>query len=146
MKNLVLAASVVAFSMGAFAQTPGEGASPRPEHAWRHGVDAKKIDLNADGFISRDEAKGHRGLDKGFDRIDSNGDGKLSQEEMAAFRVLRKEHSKLDADGDGLVTREEAKGRPVLQKRFDEIDTNHDQRLSREELRAARRQQRGQKA
>jgi hypothetical protein len=172
MKNLVLAASLLACSLALFAQTPSAG-QPRPEPPTRHGMDITKIDINADGFISRDEAKAHRGLERGFARIDSNGDGKLSPDEMAAFRAQRMEqmerrrqeqakgrnegqahgpggaggrYSRLDADGDGFITRDEAAGRPVLQKRFDEIDTNKDQRLSREELRAARRQHREPKA
>jgi hypothetical protein len=172
MKHLVLAAGLLAGTLGAFAQTPSPGQA-KPERPMRHGMDTTRLDLNADGFISREEAKAHPRLERGFARIDGNGDGKLSADEMTQFRARRMEqmqrhtqeqakgksegqaarpggpggrYSRMDADGDGFITRDEAAGRPVLQKRFDEIDTNKDQRLSREELRAARRQHRDPKA
>lgn len=46
----------------------------------------KKVDLDGDGKISRDEAKGYARLEKGFDRIDTNKDGFLSRDELAAAR------------------------------------------------------------
>ena len=101
------------------------------------------MDANGDGFITREEAKGHPMLEKNFDAIDTNKDGKLSREEMKAAHDQHKaDHAahrpKMDANGDKMISRDEAKGHPRLEKNFDAIDTNKDGQLSPDELKAFR--------
>lgn len=161
MKSLVLAASVLVYGTAALAQVP-PATVQQPATQQKRSAEPKKLDLNGDGFVSREEAKGDPGLERRFGRIDANNDGRLSQDELKTFRERRearredKQRSQddekhgdkpddergfaaIDADKDGFLTRKEIKGRPELQKRFQEIDSNNDNRLSREEMRAARR-------
>jgi hypothetical protein len=49
----------------------------------RHGP---HMDANADGLISRDEAKSAPMLSQNFDAIDANKDGSLSRDEIHAWR------------------------------------------------------------
>ena len=57
MKSLVFATSAIAFSLGALAQVPAATVQKPAGHVQRS-VEPKKLDLNGDGFISREEAKG----------------------------------------------------------------------------------------
>jgi hypothetical protein len=62
--------------------SPDRSGTPTP------GPDANsdfgKIDANADGQISRDEAKGNASLSTQFKKMDKNRDGSLSQDEYNA--------------------------------------------------------------
>jgi Ca2+-binding EF-hand superfamily protein len=106
----------------------------------------KAADKNADGMISREEARESLPrLYENFDAIDANKDGYITFEEM---RNARQAHrgggahgegwKKWDANGDGKLSREEVAKAPRLSQDFDAIDTNKDGFLSVEELQAAR--------
>ncbi len=49
--------------------------------------DFATLDANADGFISKDEAKTAQNLRTNFDRADANADGKLTPSEFSAFEA-----------------------------------------------------------
>ena len=106
MKKLLIATAALALAAGAFAQAPAAptaaattapaataavkpAVKPAGEHQARAAERMKKIDANGDGLISRDEAKGHKGLEKRFDAIDANKDGQLSKDELKAYRVAQ---------------------------------------------------------
>lgn len=42
----------------------------------------RNLDANGDGFISRDEARAQRGLERAFDESDDNRDGRLDADEF----------------------------------------------------------------
>lgn len=93
----------------------------------------KRLDINNDGVISRDEWKGKP---EAFDRIDKDGDGSLTREEFGnAPRPQAGRLKQMDANNDGKISRDEWKGAP---KRFDRIDADGDGAITREELRSAR--------
>jgi Ca2+-binding EF-hand superfamily protein len=101
----------------------------------------KQADTNADGMISREEAKASLPrISEHFDEIDANKDGQVTTEELRAFHEKQRgDHwKKMDANGDGKVSREEAAKFPRLAQRFDQLDTNKDGLLSPDELKAAR--------
>ncbi len=114
----------------AFAQDPQR----RPDRPQK-GARLKKMDVNQDGRISRDEWKGNP---RAFGKIDKNNDGSLTQEEfVAAGRGQGTRHLKqLDANNDGQISREEWKGNAEA---FTGIDANNDGVLTREELKGRRR-------
>lgn len=93
----------------------------------------RAADTNADGAISRDEAKALPRLAEHFDAIDTNKDGQLSREELRAAMGKAKAQ-RPDVDGDKRITREEAAKHPHLAKNFDAIDTNKDGALTRDEI------------
>ena len=107
----------------------------------------RAADTNADGLISRDEAKALPRLLKDFDAIDTNHDGQLSADELRAFhKQQRAEHKaehrgdflkKLDTDGDGRISKAEAQAAPRLAEHFDEIDANKDGFITTDEMKAA---------
>jgi Ca2+-binding EF-hand superfamily protein len=117
-----------------------------------------RFDVNKDGKISKEEAKGK--LAENFDRLDTNKDGFLDKEELrrAARFVLanmpKGEGSKpgekknapaavppgndfdaLDRNADGRLSREEVKGTEFADH-FDEIDTNKDGGIDKKEFKA----------
>src|SRR5262245_41931255 len=100
----------------------------------------KRLDVNNDGSISRDEWKGNPQV---FERIDKNGDGSLTREELIAAAPRQARHShpggriiQMDTNNDNQISRDEWKGEP---KRFDRLDVNSDGVITREELRSIRR-------
>lgn len=123
----------------------------------RHGQRPPKLDKNGDGFVSREEAVGHKMLEKNFDAIDTNKDGKLSKDERRAFHEGKREQLKekkaefdakfkaADKNGDGALTKQEAETGKMgmIAKRFDQIDANHDGKVTPEELGAARKDMHG---
>ena len=93
----------------------------------------KRMDINNDGAVSRDEWKGKP---VAFDRIDKNGDGSVTREELgAAARRQAGRINQMDANNDGRISRDEWKGNP---KRFDRLDANGDGAITKEEIRGGR--------
>lgn len=88
MKSLVFAIGAIAFCTAAMAQVPPVTVQ-KPVTQAQSKPEPRKLDLNGDGFVSREESKGHPGLDRGFGRIDTNKDGRLSQDELKVFRERR---------------------------------------------------------
>jgi Ca2+-binding EF-hand superfamily protein len=132
---LILAACVFAHlaSIIVLAQVPQGRPGPRQ----RGGPDGekrmKRMDINNDGAVSRDEWKGKP---EAFGRIDKNGDGSVTREEFAgAARRQAGRINKMDANNDGQISRDEWKGNP---KRFDRLDANGDGAITKEELRGGR--------
>jgi hypothetical protein len=160
---LTLIASLLATG-GALAQSPSAPstpsaatssaspqAAPSAEHAARMQKYFAKMDKNADGFISREEAAGNKRLAKHFDAIDSNKDGKLSKEELAAHHKgrhgehaarLREKFKAADSDHDGTLSKAEADkaGMKRLVANFDRVDANKDGKVTADELQIAMRQ------
>src|SRR5262245_31953615 len=102
---MIIAACVFAHlaSIMVLAQVPQGRPGPRQ----RGGPDGekrmKRLDINNDGAVSRDEWKGKPG---GFDRIDKNGDGSLTREELgAAARRQAGRLNQMDANNDGRISR-----------------------------------------
>ncbi|WP_160060908.1 EF-hand domain-containing protein [Psychromonas sp. L1A2] len=78
----------------------------------KHGqkVSFSTLDVNKDGAITKDEAKGR--LLNNFDKIDGDADGKITTQELDAKRGDRKGNKRptfemLDADGNGKVSNAE---------------------------------------
>jgi Ca2+-binding EF-hand superfamily protein len=93
----------------------------------------KRLDINNDGVISRDEWKGKP---EAFAKIDKDGDNSLTREEFeAAPRTQAARFTEMDTNKDGKVSRDEWKG---PQKRFGRIDADGDGAITKEELRSAR--------
>lgn len=111
----------------------------------------KAADTNADGRLSRDEARALPGIAAHFDAIDTDKDGLITLQELQAFRQARhaaggqrgEGWKKLDVNGDGKLSQEEVVNAPRLQQNFKAIDTNGDGILSAEEIQAAHQQMRG---
>ena len=115
------------------AQAPQDRPGPRQ----RGGPDGekrmKRLDINNDGAVSRDEWKGKP---EAFGRIDKNSDGSVTREEFAAAaRRQAGRINKMDANNDGQISRDEWKGIP---KRFDRLDANGDGVITKEEIRGGR--------
>jgi len=115
------------------AQAPQDRPGPRQ----RGGPDGekrmKRLDINNDGAVSRDEWKGKP---EAFGRIDKNSDGSVTREEFAAAaRRQAGRINKMDANNDGQISRDEWKGNP---KRFDRLDANGDGAITKEEIRGGR--------
>src|SRR5262245_16482744 len=87
----------------------------------------KRLDINNDGVISRDEWKGKPGA---FAKIDKDGDGSLTREEFEAAPRPQARFTEMDANNDGKVSRDEWKG---PQKRFGRIDADSDGAITKEE-------------
>jgi len=136
MKRLVIfAACVLALltSISVLAQDPQGQPRPRRRGGLNGEKRMKRMDINNDGAISRDEWKGKP---KVFDRIDKNGDGKLTREVLAAAaRRQAGRFNQMDTNNDGKISRDEWKGKP---KRFDRLDANGDGVITKEELHGAR--------
>ena len=98
--TLMAIALAAAFPLGAYAQTssqPGQqqrpGASdptqpaPRGSGATQGGSSAQpgaaRLDINRDGFISREEANSSPELSSRFSELDRNRDGALSADELS---------------------------------------------------------------
>ena len=63
----------------AFAQDP----APASSTTGAQSTDYSKLDTNADGVITKDEAKGDPALSSEFDKLDADKNGKLSSSELA---------------------------------------------------------------
>jgi hypothetical protein len=96
--KLIAIALAAAFPLGAYAQMsnqPGQqqrpGASDPSSPGQRGGATpgqgsqpgTARLDMNRDGLISREEAKGHSELNARFNELDRNRDGVLSPDEIS---------------------------------------------------------------
>jgi hypothetical protein len=97
--KLIVIALAAAFPLGAYAQMsnqPGQqqrpGASDPGSPGQRGGSTTQgqgsqpgtaRLDMNRDGLISREEAKGHSELNARFNELDRNRDGVLSPDEIS---------------------------------------------------------------
>ena len=123
----------------AFAQDP-QGQPGLRRRGLNREKRMKRIDVNNDGAISREEWKGKPQV---FDRLDKNGDGSLTREELSAAGPRGARQARLggrlkqmDTNNDKQISRDEWKGDP---KRFNRLDVNGDGVITKEELRAIRR-------
>ena len=85
-RNLCLAAALSALSVAALAAEPANQTVPPDAAAGASAADAagfNTLDLDQDGFISRDEARGTN-LEKRFDALDVDHDGRLAPSEVNA--------------------------------------------------------------
>jgi Ca2+-binding EF-hand superfamily protein len=128
---------VLQLCAAAFAQNPQGQPVPRQRGGPGREKRLKRMDINNDGAISRDEWKGRLQV---FDGIDKNGDGSLTREELIAAEPRQpRKHGRvnqMDTNNDNQISREEWKGEP---KRFDRLDVNSDGVITKEELRSIRR-------
>jgi hypothetical protein len=138
---LIFTAYVLVFltTIPVFAQDPqsGQATQRQPRPRQRGGLNGekrmKRMDVNNDGAISRDEWKGKSEV---FDKIDKNGDGLLTREEFGAAAGRQGgRFNQMDTNNDGRISRDEWKGAP---KRFDRLDANGDGVITKEEVRSAR--------
>jgi hypothetical protein len=132
---LIFVACVLALltSISIFAQVPQGQPRPRQRGGPNGEKRMKRLDINNDSAISRDEWKGKP---EAFDKIDGNGDGSLSREELgAAARRQAGRINQMDTNNDGKISRDEWKGPP---KRFDRLDADGDGMITKEEIRGAR--------
>lgn len=60
-----------------------------------------RIDTDADGFVSADEAAAMPGMDRMFDRVDDNSDGAITTEEMDAMQARMADHMGGKGHGKG---------------------------------------------
>ena len=124
----------------------------KPNGAQRDGDNARqppsieqvfaRLDANASGGISVDEAKGP--LEGHFDQIDTDGNGEITSTELKASRAKRFERGiemrerikAADVDGNGTISNNEANeaGLDKLIEYFDKIDSNGDGEITKQEL------------
>lgn len=80
----VIISSFLLVSTAAFAQQATPERVPDKTADMKSAIDAKfkQLDVNGDGFVSKDEAAKMRGLPERFDGSDANKDGKLDPAEF----------------------------------------------------------------
>lgn len=130
---LVACVLILLTSISVLAQDPQGRPAPRQRRSPNREKMMKRMDINNDGAISRDEWKGKP---EAFDKIDKNGDGSLTREELGAAASRQGGRlNQMDTNNDGQISRDEWKGAP---KRFDRLDANVDGVVTKEEIRSAR--------
>ena len=79
---------IAIIAASAFAGLAGCQSSPRSAAAGGISADLERefnrLDVNGDGFISREEARRDDAVMRAFDMADKNGDGKLDKSEFKA--------------------------------------------------------------
>ncbi len=130
MRSIPLIGLCLVIATAGHAQMADQDGPPRFE----------RLDADADGFISREEAE--RARENGFARLDSNGDGVITTQEIIARQQIMQMRSELwqarlalaaaqmDTDGDGAITPEEFAARQPV---FDMADLDGDDRISQDE-------------
>ncbi|MFT7053236.1 MAG: Ca2+-binding EF-hand superfamily protein, partial [Psychromonas sp.] len=112
-----------------------------------------QLDVNKDGFLSKDEVRGR--LLANFDKVDSDASGTLSGDEFnARIKMDRHGHKgdrptfeQLDSNGDGTLSADEFNARVKMGKQgkkgdrghhpsFEQLDLNHDGFLAKDEVRS----------
>lgn len=119
--------------------------------AGRYHIDTNVLDVNHDGFLSREEASANIALNNQFATIDANADGRIATDELRGWisagglRTSLPLHDALsgvgsasafqmlDLNGDGVLTSREAAVQTRLGARFRSLDRNRDGRLSQAE-------------
>lgn len=76
---------VVTFERDDGQQIIVQSYEPRQVASDRYRIEFEALDADADGRISRAEARAHPALDAEFNAIDVNRDGHLSREELAGW-------------------------------------------------------------
>jgi len=126
----IAALLVASFAQAADTPPPGKGGPP--------------MDVNNDGFVTREEAKSYPMLTEQFDAADANKDGKLDTAEMDAHRNMMRADGRAkaqerwkaaDTDGDGAISRKEAEASmPGVAERFKKFDVDGNGKIERDEL------------
>ena len=125
-------ATLLVASLAQAADTPPPGKGGYP------------MDVNNDGFVTREDAKDYPMLSAQFDAADANKDGKLDTAEMDAHRnairaggrAKAQEHWKAaDTDGDGAISRKEAEtSMPGIAEHFNKFDADGNGKIERAEM------------
>jgi hypothetical protein len=125
-----------------------DGKLARPDRPWgKHGKlpDPSKLDTNADGYLSFDEASVMPFMDEEhFAKMDRDGDGRVALDELPPpppFGKMGKKHgklfdpSKLDKNADGYLSLDEASVLPFMdEEHFKKMDRDGDGRVALDEL------------
>jgi EF-hand domain pair/EF hand len=133
---------------------PAAPAAPMAPMAKTKSAKPMKLDANGDGYVSREEAQGHKGLATRFDAADTDKDARLSSAELKALHDSMppkpgKEpkapkagkapaFNTLDTNADQMLSRDEVAQHPKLAKRFDQVDANKDGQVSADEFATAK--------
>ena len=124
---------------GGLAVAFAPGNADGPEQGRQHPM-MKKLDVDGDGAISKDEAT--RAHAERIAAIDADADGVVSFEEMKAHREAQREQrararfARLDTDGDGKVSTDEMIAK--ADRHFERMDKNDDGSISSDEFRGRR--------
>ena len=118
---------------------------------------AAMLALTAAGPAAAQDRRGGMGMEMMFERLDTNADGHITRDEAVVFaraeaadRAERRAGARFDradADGDGRLTAAELmaggggmRGGMDIGRMFDRLDSDGDSAISREEAEAARRE------
>lgn len=153
MEATVPASTNASENAGVATQYPGAMADQRHmTGAGRFHIDTNVLDVNHDGFLSREEAAANITLNTDFATVDANSDGRIATDELRAWiqsgglaknsRPLgdalagvgsATAFQMLDLDGDGMLTSKEAATQARLGASFRSLDRNRDGKLSQAE-------------
>jgi Ca2+-binding EF-hand superfamily protein len=104
----------------------------------------QKMDVNKDGKLAKNEAKGP--LSKDFKQVDTNGDGFITEDELKKGKPNHKRRKpknengvnitsifkEMDIDKDKKIAKSEAKN--IVAERFEEFDLDNDNYISKIEM------------
>ena len=100
----------------------------RFEREWNY----RKLDQDADNYISRNEAQPVEDLSTQWNDADANSDDRLEFDEFARFEVVNDFHE-IDTDLDGKISKREAINIPSLIEHWTDIDKDNDEFISQAE-------------